>query len=74
MWPVGTVTDISSSQKVEVNGIPRHVADVRVVPRENDTSTENQVDDETTAEDNQSGRPVRTRRRPDYYGNNIHDT
>jgi transposase InsO family protein len=28
-WPMGTVTGINSSRNIEVNGVPRHISDVR---------------------------------------------
>ena len=31
-WPVGTVTSVKSNTSVEVDGMPRHVADCRRVP------------------------------------------
>ena len=31
-WGKGVVTEINSDNNVEVNGIPRHVADLRRVP------------------------------------------
>lgn len=31
-WPIGVVTGVSGNVQVEVNGVPRHVADVRRVP------------------------------------------
>ena len=31
-WPRGVVTGINSDRSVDVNGIPRHVADVRLAP------------------------------------------
>jgi hypothetical protein len=33
-WPRGVVTKMPSGVTVEVNGIPRHIADVRAVPEE----------------------------------------
>lgn len=70
-WPVGTITDILSSQRVEVNGIPRHVADLREVPQ--DISSEE--DDSEIEEEREIPRQTeRVMRRPDYYGNNIFDT
>lgn len=34
VWPRGTVTAVLGERQVEVDGIPRHVADVRLVPNE----------------------------------------
>jgi hypothetical protein len=31
-WPIGVVTQVTSDTQVEVNGMPRHVADLRLVP------------------------------------------
>ena len=66
MWPVGVVTGVDSDQRVEVDGVPRHVADVRSVP--------NAGDGVPDVESRRDQRPRRTTRRPDYYGNNIYDT
>ena len=32
-WPIGVVTGVCGNIKAEVNGIPRHVGDLRMVPR-----------------------------------------
>ena len=65
-WPVGTVTDLPSDRQVEVNGIPRHVSDVRLAIPEDASPPE-----DAATEDHL--RPSRERRRPDFYGNNIYD-
>lgn len=61
-WPLGVVTGAGSERSVEVNGVPRHVADVRPV------SGEKQCDAQLVE------RPKRSSKRPDYFGNNIYDT
>ena len=76
LWPKGRVTDQLTSRSVEVNGIPRHVGDVRRVPTEDnsseeDTDEKHQGEEERIAEE--SVRPQRDRRRPDFYGNNVYD-
>ena len=40
-WPLGTVTGINNSLSVEVDGLPRHVADLRPAPdiAQTDTAT-----------------------------------
>jgi hypothetical protein len=37
-WPKGHVTAIGEGVQVEVDGTPRHVADIRQVPNNNDES------------------------------------
>lgn len=72
-WPVGAVTDVGDERTVEVDGMPRHIADVRAVPQEDISS-----DDDTSSDDevppNVTNKPQRQVKRPDYYGNNIYDT
>ena len=70
-WPIGIVTDESSGVSVEVNGIQRHLADLRKVPPE---EFEDDDDDEFSVEMDPPVRPHRITRRPDFYGNNIHDS
>lgn len=70
-WPVGTITEVLSDYRVEVDGVPRHVGDLRAVCPPSDG--EDDVQSEESLEDI-SERPSRTVRRPDYYGNNIFDT
>jgi len=72
VWPVGTVTNVNSSTNVEVDGMPRHVADIRAVPDdqvENNSSASEcgvSTDGEITdaAEDET---PRRLRRPPKYF-------
>ena len=64
-WPVGTVAGVQSQQRLEVNGIPRHVSDLRRVPGE-ETKVEEEEDSVCRDE-----RPRRERRRPTFFGNNI---
>ena len=69
-WLIGTVTDVQSATNVEVNGIPRHVADIRPVP---DPIVSNQIeverpeiiDDEPEPPPE---RPRRLRRVPERFG------
>lgn len=68
-WTERRVTAVNSPTNVEVDGIPRHIADIRLVP-ESEASSEDEEDDD----DDYSPRPQRTRRPPDRYGNNIFDT
>ena len=83
-WPVGTVTGVQSQQRLEVDGIPRHVSDLRRVPNKHTSDqvvedSEGQVDRESegqVAAESEClvGRPQRVCRRPSFYGNNIYDT
>ena len=67
-WPVEIVTGVNSATNVEVNGVPRHVADIRAVPDEVRERVEvEQQPGELEAH------PQRERRRPDRFGNNIYD-
>ena len=75
-WPVGVVTDVGSDLSVEVNGIPRHMADLRKVPS---NVSESEDGDDNGADVDAEGalpeqRPQRNRSRPNFYGNNIYDT
>lgn len=71
-WPPGIITDIISDQQLEIDGIPRHVADVRAIsPQEN--SEENNTASEEGAVEVAQSRPIRSVRRPEFYGNNIYD-
>jgi hypothetical protein len=77
VWPVGTVTGVQSTLKVEVDGVPRHIADVRAVPAEEqlpgDVEPEEQppdVQDEAHLEQLEP----RTRKPPLRFGNNIYET
>ena len=76
-WPVGRVTGVLSDQAIEVNGVPRHVADCRPVkprvhtPRpkgceedgDSDSDTEDEGDDSKAAQKE----PRRERRPPDRF-------
>ena len=53
-WPVGQVTAILSNQAIEVDGVPRHVADCRITgrdPQEVGGSDRGETSDEETSED-----------------------
>ena len=66
-WGKGMVTNINSNSKVEVNGIPRHVADLRRVP-------EIQIHEPPGIEPAiLQHRPQRQCNMPQRYGNNIYD-
>ena len=41
-WPIGRVTSVLSDQAIEVDGMPRHIADCRPVRK--DSSTEDMYD------------------------------
>ena len=69
-WPIGIVTGVQSEQRLEVNGIPRHVSDVRRVPDQQLSDHLEEVSGSVTNVD----KPRRTRHRPEFYGNNIYDT
>jgi hypothetical protein len=83
-WPVGRVTGVQTATRVEVDGVPRHVADLRLVPRESDADESDASDaddgdaDESAEESGAEADAVpairastRTRTRPDWYGNNV---
>jgi hypothetical protein len=57
-WSTGVVTGTRSPVAVEVDGVPRHVADVRAVPISSD------VDDAETQDADLLTRPQRMRRFP----------
>ena len=40
-WRKGQITNVNSSTNVDVDGIPRHIADLRRTPLERDTATDN---------------------------------
>ncbi len=58
-WPVGTVSRINSSTNVEVHGVPRHVADIRLVCGEEENSS-----DDTDAAADPNDVPLALRRSP----------
>ena len=71
VWPVGTVTRDGNGNQVEVNGIPRHLADVRGVAIENtdrDIISDNSasVSNDTECIEQAMDRPRRDRRPPGY--------
>ena len=35
VWKIGTVTDILTNANIEIDGVPRHVRDVRIAPTSN---------------------------------------
>ena len=70
-WSVGVVTNILSGQRLEVNGVPRHVSDVRRVPCD-DAGGHASSDVEGGVQETMR-RPQRVRRRPNFYGNNLYD-
>ena len=72
-WRQGTVTGVNSATNVDVDGMPRHIADLRLVPDLDgvEDQDEQSGEDEQPAIDNvRAGRNVRP---PDRYGNNIYD-
>lgn len=79
-WSLGTVSRAPLHSNVEINGIPRHVADIRAIPKVNEGQVEeepeapqaDQVEEEPMVP--LPGRPLRERKPPDRYGNNIFDT
>ena len=52
-WPIGTVTAVISDTQIEVDGVPRHVADCRRVP-ESLTDAGQGSNDSTTEEESSS--------------------
>ena len=80
-WGKGIVTNINSNSNVEVNGIPRHVADLRRVPEiqiheppavNPDPAAELNIEPGIEPEIPQH-RPQRQCNMPQRYGNNIYD-
>ena len=73
LWPEGTITAVQSPQKVEVNGVPRHIADIRAAPPKELPTNQDVVEEE---EKPNAGEPIvpRVRKPPDRFGNNIYDT
>ena len=80
-WGKGVVTEINSDNNVEVNGIPRHVADLRRVP---DIQAHEAAGNPDPGDDinivpvaepvpRVEARPQRERRPPERHGNNIYD-
>lgn len=67
-WTNGVVTEAGDSTSVEVNGLPRHVGDVRAIPEEVGLDNEDGVllDDTDGVESTGDGRPHRERRLPRY--------
>lgn len=75
VWPEGRVTRVANDLQVEVDGIPRHIADVRLVPeeREDDLRADppqlHHADgiegpEETKSDTERGGRYSQRRRRP----------
>jgi len=79
-WPVGRVTAINSQTNVDVNGVPRHISDLRIVPVVPEVSSPVEESSESSASEGEENldelpfRPRRSHRPPDRYGNNIYDT
>ena len=77
-WPVGTITGIVSNLQIEVDGIPRHVSDLRPVATSVDGASSSSTpefstnifeesdaeSDQTDYVDDSGGRPVRNRYPP----------
>ena len=68
-WTIGWVTAVNSNRSLEVNGIPRHVGDVRRVPGEETDESPG----EPSAVAGAIARSQRSRRRPQFYGQNVYD-
>lgn len=70
IWPVGIVTRNGVGSQVEVNGVPRHVADVRsVIIDRDEESVHSDAENEAAATlpfEGAPGRPQRNRRAPQY--------
>ena len=71
-WPVGKVSHVNSSTNVDINGVPRHVADIRPVVRPvvvDDNAEEAQDVEEEPEQDLPLAmrRPVRTRNAPERF-------
>ena len=79
-WPVGRVTAINSRTNMDVNGVPRHISDLRIVPVVPEASSPVEESSEPSASEGEENlgempsRPQRSRRPPDRYVNNIYDT
>ena len=81
-WTRGRVTEINLKNNVEIDGMPRHILDIRRVVGESDAdeedpeSADERETDKTIAENDVAGRyghgsrrhPVRQRKPPEWYG------
>ena len=79
-WGKGVVTEINSDNNVEVNGIPRHVADWRVLDIQiheaagnPDPGADIKIVPVTEPVPRDEARPQRERRPPERYWDNIYD-
>ena len=75
------MTAVNSRTNVDVDGVPRHISDLRVIPMVPDVLSSSEESSETSSAsegeenlDELPTRPQRSRRPPDRYGNNIYDT
>ena len=69
-WSLGVISGEQTAQRVEVDGVPRHVADLRSVPKHQPIDSAEEEDGESQLS---SERPKRIVRRPDFFGHNIYD-
>ena len=73
-WQQGTVTGLNSATNVDVDGVPRHVGDLRLIPEiGDDLELEEEHEMADVAGVEEGGRPQRTVRAPNRWGNNIYD-
>ena len=74
-WDRGVVTGARGLRSVQINGVPRHIADVRAIPgnaQSVESSLSEDVDSEENNEDNEDERrPHRTRRLPSRYNDYV---
>lgn len=64
VWPRGMVTGVVSETNVEVDGIPRHVSDLRQVPAKVEESSDGESDSTGCPEVSVPDRPRRVRAQP----------
>ncbi|XP_065654532.1 uncharacterized protein LOC136081163 [Hydra vulgaris] len=43
VWKIGTVTDILTNTNIEIDGVPRHVRDVRIAPASNSSNASSKI-------------------------------
>ncbi len=62
-WPLGVVTSTGGGAMVEVDGIPRHMADVRAVPQDDSAGDRQEVENVIEEEPDGEGQPQPQRQR-----------
>ena len=73
IWPASVMINVISDQKLEVNGVPHHVSDIRKTLQEDEEADKEDTGNRYEVEETTAGCPQQEQYRPDFF-RNIYDT